>query len=1185
MYLKSLEIYGFKSFADRVEFNFPNGIIAVVGPNGSGKSNIVDAIRWVLGEQSIKTLRGSKLEDVIFSGTVKRKPLGYAEVSLTLDNSNRFLPLDYEEINIMRRTYRSGESEFYINKKPCRLKDIIELFMDTGVGKEGYCIIGQGKVDEIIHSKPIERRVLLEEAAGILKYKSRKEEAEAKLREAEQNLLRLKDIIGELEIQLDPLKEQAEKAKRYINLVNELKELEVCYFIEKMDKLNLEIGMLNNRLELLSKNINIESKKLENIERLKINLEEKLKELIFNIEELKNNCHNEKNKIEKIKGEINVLKEREANLSNNSKKLEEAVQEYNSVIKSIEDNLNFKKQEYIGVLEIIRAKESDLKRKEQELSRSVNLMEEEDKKIERLKEDIVEILNEISSKKSSIKSLLNFKEGLFGKIKKIDEELGQLENRKIKLCEIKENYKKEREIFLTNLDINEKEVIGLKDSRDKYEKKLQKLESDLKVFIEQKNNLTSRLSILEEMERSYEGFNKGVRSVLKIVKQDSQRYKGVLGLVADLFEVEKKFETALEVALGSSIQNIVTETEEEAKEIIGILKSQNLGRATFLPLNCITAKGLHDAIKNEKGFLGYANKLIKYEERFEALFSYLLGRVLVVDVLDNAILLSKKYDFQYKIVTLEGELLLPGGSITGGSLGQGMGLLKRRREIREIKSRIALLDNEILMLRNSIDVIYKELSGLKRNMEIKLREQEFLKSGLEEINAKILKTSSEIDGITFEINVKINEKNSANKEIENISKNIEGMSSEINNLNEVYEKIKDDLEKTKKNDLEIEKKVAALRNEITEEKVVLAKLQQELLDKEKEINGLKVNLTQVLNKKSDIFKELQESKNECQNIIEILKEKSFVLSESTRILEELESSIKKCNVEKEDLEKKLLNKNSAINNLKESLNILNREFYQIDNKLSRYLTEYNSIKEILWEKYEITIEEASKIREKNKNLEPRLTDINNLKSRIKELEPVNIMAIEEYDKLKERYDFLVLQKSDLEKAKESLYQIIEEMESKAKKRFQEFFEDLRVEFQNYFVKLFNGGKADLVLTEKEDILNSGIDIMAQPPGKKLQNIALLSGGEKALTAISLLFAILSLKPTPFCIFDEIEAALDDINIYRFTNLLRELSNKVQFILITHRKNTMEVADVLYGITMEETGVSKVISVKLEEKTG
>jgi chromosome segregation protein len=1187
MYLKRIEMKGFKSFADKISMEFGQGITAIVGPNGSGKSNIADGVRWVLGEQSAKALRGNKMEDVIFTGTDNRKPLGVAEVSITLDNRDNLLPIDYSEVMITRRVFRSGESEYYINKTGCRLKDINELFMDTGVGKEGYSIIGQGRIDEILSTKSEDRRRVFEEAAGIVKYKSRKEEAERKLEKTKENLVRLQDIIEELKRQIEPLREQSEKAKSYLEMRERLKELELNVFIRNIERLNLQKSRITEKIKEYQRIIYDKNNIEANLETALNNLTSRIQQVDDELRETQERLYSRLNLIEKKEGEVRVLNQKieseNEGINLHKKEIERLKEEIEKII--IEKDQKF--NDYRELKEKLDEKRGLLEAFQNNLDSIGIQVGEEEEKIEGLKSQIIENMNSISELNSRANSLKTMSDNIYKRNVQIMEEIQTLQKSIEKLeveykdlQEKNQGFDKQYNSLTNNLRSLEKQVFKARDELAMLKQRAEKTKNRLRSEL-------SRLDLLKEMDKEYEGYSKSVRGLMEGCKTDKNLARGIIGPVAELIQVKEGLETAIEVALGYSLQNIVTYNEEDAKIAIEHLKKNKLGRATFLPVASIKPRFLSESEQRAvkmKGCIGTASDLVKCAGNIRNVIDSLLGRVVVVDSLDNGIAMARAFGYSFKIVTVDGDVLNPGGSISGGSsYSKETGLLQRKREIEKAEKNINELKRTAAALEESINKLVKE----ERNRQ---KEIEDIKASIHKLDIERTRTIETLEARRREIEDKKNKVEVLLKEKIDLESDFQETQKAIN---EIYMKAKDveddnrkkqeqikalqKINSEKKQDREnilqqitvhkveaarMGQKLEDLHNNLEASVQYLQKLQLSILEREKEIEINKNNIKQIENQIGEIQKEIINLKEEKNKDNEEIIRLQQLRTKSQQRLKEKEESIKAVNKEVSEIEEK---------------------YHKSEVQLTKVEMELSNIHDRMWEEYEVTFIKALDYRKEIGDFKAVEEETASLKRRIKLLGNVNLDAIEEYKNVKARYDFLNKQREDLIEARDSLNKIIKEMVETMKKQFSTQFAVIDQKFNSVFRELFGGGKAQLILAEEDNVLESGIDIVAQPPGKKLQHLSLLSGGERALTAIALLFAILMVKPTPFCILDEIEAALDDANVERFGKFLKRLSKNTQFVVITHRKGTMEEADNLYGITMEEKGISKLVSIKLEDK--
>lgn len=1181
MYLKKLELQGFKSFADKTVLEFMPGITTVIGPNGSGKSNISDAIRWVLGEQSMKSLRGSKTEDVIFAGTQNRKSLGFAEVSMVMDNSDQKLPIEYNEVTITRKLYRSGESGYYINKTPCRLKDVLELFMDTGIGKDGYSIIGQGKIDEILSNKSEERRHIFEEAAGIVKYRVRKAESEKKLEQTKLNLLRINDIISEIEANIEPTKIQAEKAKEYLRLRDELKSIEIGLFIHNINDYKKRIEEVINDQDIYNTQLVRENERLSNIQELKEKLRASLDSITEQIEKMQNLGFENEKKKEQIKADININLEKINNNNANFERLEKEIIENDERLKVLEEEINQKNDKKTNLTENkdkfvkeLEEKEAELKKLTDKMSEKELDMETKKKKVEDNTDEKYEISNAISTLKANVENSKSRKKVVE---EEIDVNISELDSSRMQKSEISQKFAEieaKREKIKGDLNkIDEKRKES--DAKLKeYDLKINQCESEIRMK-------DSRMKFLIETEKEKEGYIRSVKSILQDCEKDLSLKKGVHGVIANLISVPKEYETAIEMCLGQSMQNIVTDTEEDAKKLVEHLRKFNLGRASFLPITSVKGKKL-DKIKSEKGVIGIASDLVKFDKKYEQIVLSLLGRTLIVDTMDNAIAIARKNSYGFRIVTLQGDVLNPSGAISGGSVStKTVNILGRSREIEELKKTIAELEKKVEKLKkdkseyeSSIEDLLEEIEGLEnelKDIEIVYATEKQRVSSIEEAVSKVEKRLEKLrdEKKSIEEQLKINEQTQND------------LNEKISAIDEENKKFSEEIEEFSNHNKETQTIVDDLNFDITNLKISVSSFDEseasinEIVER---INNDIENLKQSTENKKEQKIKLTEENDKLEELnIKLNEEAENLLKEvsnSGTKVEELKNDRITKNQKLEEAEENFTDQMEKIDGLKEQVN-------KADIKKSKYEVELEQIISKMWEEYEITPNDPGEY-EEPKNVAEVQKQVNKIRGEMKDLGSVNIDSIEEYKKLKERYDFMNEQRLDLETTMAKLRNVITDMTTVMKKQFEDRFRVINKNFSEVFVELFGGGKAELKLTDEDNILESGIEIEVQPPGKKLQNMMLLSGGERAFTAIALLFAILKINPAPFCVLDEIEAALDDVNVYRFAEYLKKFAQESQFLVITHRKGTMEAANTVYGITMQENGISKLLSLDLKK---
>ncbi|AKL95506.1 chromosome partition protein Smc [Clostridium aceticum] len=1187
MYLKRLEVYGFKSFANKTEMSFEEGVTAVVGPNGSGKSNISDAIKWVLGEQSVKSLRGSKMEDVIFSGTSSRKPLGIAEVSLTLDNSSQALPVAYEEVTITRRMYRSGESEYYLNKSSCRLKDIRELFMDTGIGKEGYSVIGQGKIDEILSSKSEDRRQLFEEAAGIVKYKHRKHEAQKKLDNTKDNLTRLTDILQELQNQLEPLKNQSIKAKKYEELKEALLKLEVNLFIREIDKTDIELKQTHQQVEMLKKSLSLQTKEKDTHTSQLVEVQKKIDLREDEVQMYQDEFYHTQNEVGKKEGHINLNQEKLVHLAENTGRLKGEIEEiHRNTVKNTEE-LEAKLEIFNKMNTETEGMKKDLEKKVSEYEKAVqlSLLKEED--MENSKSYIIDALNDIADKKSeenSFKTLMNT----------MQQRIEQVEQDEIDYKRKKEEGKEKADALegklreITNaLNHRNEEMNNGTAEKTKLEEKKSLAYKELERIKSEINHKSSKKSIIEEMEKGHDGYNKSVKNILRACEKDLTLGEGIYGVVANLLKVSKGYEIAVETALGPAIQNIVTRNEEDAKRLIRYLKKHNLGRVTLLPLTSIQKKHISQeelSILKRLSNVEVAIDRIVFNSDFTNVFSSLLSRVLIVPNLNTATEAAKALQYRFKIVTIDGDVMNVGGALTGGSSAfRGNSILGRKRELEELTESIAALKKEEKDLQTKYDECVEIIEGLDKRLKLLSKEHQEDQIQQATLKSKVQQAQEErkqIDGFIKQIERETTELIAAKK---TTSDQYAKVHQEICEMEEKISHTKHTLQDGEKELLKEKQQREMLNNEITKIKISLASTKEQKKsisqDIEKIQAALKLNEIQLCEKEEEIAKNTKED----QYLQQQLNENKIHLETLQKNLEILQKKLEELKNDKQNLLEVQDQGRETVSQIEAVITDLNESVYKLDMKSTRLEMQQQTFYNKLWEEYELTYINAKEIKQEISEHLNITKEIKMLKDEIKELGPINLQAIEAYEDVKERHEFLGQQKDDLQKAREALVKVIKDMEDTMQKQFLEEFNKIKKNFNEVFVKLFGGGKAELILQEDKDLLNCGIEIIAQPPGKKLQSLSLLSGGERALTAIALLFGILLVKPTPFCVLDEIEAALDDANVNRFAKFLQDLSHHTQFIVVTHRKGTMENAGALYGVTMEEEGISKIVSVKLTDE--
>ena len=1182
MYLKRLELQGFKSFADKTILELRPGITTVIGPNGSGKSNISDAIRWVLGEQSMKSLRGAKSLDVIFAGTQNRKSLGFAEASLVFDNSDGALPIEYTEVTVTRKIYRSGETGYFINKVPCRLKDVLELFMDTGIGKDGYSIIGQGKIDEILSNKSEDRRHIFEEAAGIVKYRTRKQESEKKMEHTKLNLLRINDILAEIEGNLEPLQLQADKAKKYLNLREELKSIEIGLFVYNIEKYRQDLEKVFQDIDVMQTQCNDEEGRLERVKILKEELKSSIDEITETIENMSNIGFESQKQIEQLNSDINVAKTRIANNNENNDRYLKEIDEQTAKIQELKEEIEKRESKRDNLKQNKEKFEKELNEKQNELDKLTEKLSSKELEIEGYKHTV----EENTDKKYELQSEINAQNINYQNFEKRQSQIKQEMQSTISELDStrlnKEDIAKQFNEIENKKNKAQNSLNEVLKQREEANRKIKLFEGNINTLSSEMRIKESRLKFLIETEKEKEGYIKSVKSLLKDCENIKDLGKGMNGVLANIIEVPDELQTAIEMCLGASLQNIVTETETDAKRLVEHLRKNNLGRASFLPISSVKGRKIDKIKGNESGVVGIASDLVKYNKKYEQIILNLLGRTVIVDNMDTAIKVAKQNDYTFRIVTTEGDLINPSGAITGGSvakktvniLGRGKEIEKLEKEVNELKAKIQKLEDEKQEYEDSIE-------------------------GILELSANLEKELQEID-ITYA---------TQKQKVISINENIEKLEKRLSRLKEEQsslEKQKEEAVSTK-GDLQVEiNKIAEQNDELSKIISEFAELnkddQKYIDDLNFDITNLKISVSSFDESEASI-QEIQERINqELENAHTSIENKNVQIEQIKKDNEELEKSIQETLQKIEEVKECVNSSSSKIEELKKEraqkseklskqedewtakfkvIEDLRGQLVKLEVKKSKIDEDVNSVINKMWEEYELTPNNAEQY-QKPENVALTQRRVNSLRNEIRELGSVNVDSIEEYKNLKDRYDFMSEQRLDLENTMSKLRKVISDMTQIMKEQFKEKFKVINKNFGEVFAELFGGGKAELILEDEENILECGIEITVQPPGKKLQSMTLLSGGEKAFTAIALLFAILKINPAPFCVLDEIEAALDDVNVFRYADYLKKFTEHTQFLVITHRKGTMEAADSVYGVTMEESGISKLLSMKLKQ---
>ncbi|ASA21309.1 chromosome segregation protein SMC [Paenibacillus donghaensis] len=1184
MFLKRIELAGFKSFADKTEMEFVRGITAVVGPNGSGKSNISDGIRWVLGEQSAKSLRGGKMEDIIFAGSDARKAVNYGEVSLTLDNEDHTLPLDFSEVTVTRRVHRSGESEYLINKQSCRLKDITELFMDTGIGREAYSIIGQGRIEEILSTRSEDRRGIFEEASGIVKYKSRKKEAGRKLDDTEQNLLRIHDLISELEDQIGPLKDQSEKAIRFKELREQLKQQEISVYVHQIEGIHTAWQEGNSRL-LVLKDEQLELSTVVSAHDAKLESgRSALRVLEEQIERQQEQLLRYSEAYEKSEGYGEVLKERKRNLESNREQLQltlgsvgERSEGRQRELTALEEKLT---QSRLKLAELRSQLEGEQARLEG-VAFGISQSHEE-----KLKSSLLELMNLMAGARNEIRYADQQKETLERRMSRSEEESGKWTARLEELTLAKKGLQDKIAQLGKELSTLRNSYITESEQLSKRQKLLEEAQLGLRKWEQKREAQFSRHETMKEMQDDFDGFMLGVKEVLKASRKG--QLSGVHGAVAELISVPEKLELAVETALGASLQHVVMDNEAVSRQAISFLKQRQLGRATFLPLDVIRPRQItgsdRSQVEGASGFVGIGADLVGYEEKYANIVGSLLGNVVIAESLEDANRIAAKCQYRFRVVTLDGDVVNAGGSMTGGSQHKkNNSLLSRKRQLDQLSGEIEESDRQIVKLSQSISRLRSEQENASLKLEELRRDGDEKRLDEQRVSGDLKQLEHELRHVQEQVESAGVERSSFESEVRGLLEGRTQAAAELERLEteekEAHAAIRSAESTRKANESAKEE----LQSKLTGMKVAEGKLDQEIFSLEEQLRRMRQDA-------GSQDKELRQNRNLLNTIeqdlanhtVEAVKQKEDLNSYRLK-KEETSKALDFARAERAALTRKLELEEGETKDQRQALKLVDDKLRSTEVAVGRLDVELDNILRKLSDDYELSYELAKQRYPVPEDVPAAQADVQRLKRSISSLGEVNLGAIEEYQRVHERFTFLSGQKDDLVEAKTTLYHVIREMEEEMSKRFKSTFDAIRREFGTVFSKLFGGGRADLQLLDPEHMLDTGIDIVAQPPGKKLQNLQLLSGGERALTAMALLFAILQVKPVPFCVLDEVEAALDEANVVRFAQYLREFSEQTQFIVVTHRKGTMEEADVLYGVTMEEGGVSKLVSVKLEDE--
>lgn len=1181
MRLKSLEIQGFKTFPDKTKLSFEQGITSVVGPNGSGKSNISDAIRWVLGEQSPKSLRCSKMEDVVFNGTDKRKKQGYAEVTLNIDNSDRFLDFNGDEIAVTRRYYRSGESEYLINKAAVRLKDINELFMDTGLGRDGYSIIGQGKIDSIVSSKGEDRREIFEEAAGISRYRYRKIEAERKLKSTEENLLRLRDIVTELEGRVEPLKKQSEKAQKFLTYSEEKRGLEIALWLLTLDKSQENLKLQDEKISIVRSQYEDAVKALENVEQETEEIYQKNGELSSKIEQLRTESNQIESEIAQKNSQISVAENDILHNNENIERLKNEISQADRNAGELEKSIA-EKQEQIDILD----KQVIEKQKHyNEVSEKLNIINLDSSKSGDKLQELTSKLSVLTSQSADARVIDMTSESsineLTSRIVALNNSNSERKSQVEDLSQMLSDYHRDIETAQNEITSFKNSIDGLELKLSSKEKKRNELKAESDKLALDVREHQRKISFLENLERNLEGFSKSVKIIVNASKNG--KLHGICGPVSRVISVPPKYGVAIETALGAAMQNIVVNSDEDAKQAIRYLKSTDGGRATFLPLNTIKPRELREnGLEDCYGFVGVASQLCTCDAKYNDILSSLLGRIVVADDLNSATSIAKKYFYKFKVVTLDGQVVNAGSSLTGGSLNRNTGLLSRASEIKQLKAQTEDLLKLAKSAENQSEEISREFSAIEAELlgiraDLSNKQQDFVR-----LQAECRACENELENSKKLLTGSASEVEECQKKIEILKKSREQARERLSELN-----IKIAQAEQHVND------VTGSRAELTKSREELSSLLQnirlEIVTAQKDIDVLNSEIVYARNtgtnndeRKSELFNQIHSVEsviNEISGRIESYKNDVTSL-ENTR--SSVADRINSLTQQKDLLEKRSIEMRESERNKTNERETSGRELARLEERKLNIQKEYDNIISKLWEEYELTKREAEQTAIEIEDAPKAQRRLNELKKSIKNLGSVNVSAIEEYKEVSERYQFMSAQVNDVEKSKKEITSLITNLTKQMKEVFVESFDQINKNFTYTFKELFGGGTASLSLSDPENILTSGIDILVHPPGKIVVHLDALSGGEKALVAIALYFSIMKVRPAPFCVMDEIEAALDDVNVYRFASYLRRMTEKTQFILITHRRGTMEEADVLYGVTMQDEGISKLLELRSTE---
>ena len=1181
MILKALEMQGFKSFPDKTVLEFNKGITAVVGPNGSGKSNISDAVRWVLGEQSTKTLRGSKMEDVIFSGTDVRKAKGFAEVTLRLDNTDRSLNKDSDEVSVTRRYYRSGDSEYLVNGESARLRDVNELFMDTGLGRDGYSIVGQGKIADMVSPKASERRDMLEEAAGISHFRYRRGDAIKRLAQAEENLVRLRDILSELESRVGPLKAQSEKAQKFIVLAGERKNLEIGIWLNTIDKTGEKMRDQEHKIEIAEASHKEAQDELSKIGEMIDKAADGTRDINIKLEEIRNSASGFEEKLSDIDSQIKVA--------------ENSILHNNETIERINRDKAAENETEQNIDAAVSAARECIQKAEEQIADATRQMDELSKQEETYRLNSSEFSDRAAALSGEISALSvrladcrvtaetanSSIEEIRSRISAIDESMGTRKDDYDALLK----RKADAEASLKEI---QDEIVSVKNAIDGYTLRFEnrgKKADNVKLAIDEKQRELhkgqDRVRLLEDLEKNMEGYFGAVKAVMKESGRGALR--GIYGPVSQLITVKDKYSAAIETALGAAVQNIVVDNETDAKRAMGFLKERRAGRATFLPITAIKGRVLSEqGLDDQYGFVSIASDLVSYENKYSEIIRWLLGRTAVAEDIDSAIAIAKKYSYRFRIVTLDGQVINAGGSMTGGSRVQNAGILSRGNEIERLKGSLASMQKELDGMLSDYKLLSEDASAAKAELEgaegdlLRAKEENIRREG------ELKLASDKLASVSSGVKELLEEKETLEKRIESVSSGAEAARSQIDELKETLENKEKELESITGDSKTLQKNREEVASKAAEIRLRIVSLQKDVEANTDEITRLKNRKTGHLDRLSELdgeIREIEEKNDELRALTERLSADEKALKANHG---DAQNQINELISQRDELEKQANDLRLHERAKSEERERLSGDIARLEERKIAMRNEYDNLTSKLYDEYQLTRREAAALEIEIDDYSLAAKRLAELKSQIRALGSVNVSAIEEYKEVSERYEFLSGQISDVETSRAELNKMIDDLTGKMAEQFREQFNRINSCFGQTFIELFGGGKAELRLEDERDVLGSDIEIKVQPPGKNVQNINLLSGGEKGLSAIALLFAILKVTPAPFCIFDEVEAALDDVNVSRYAQYVRRMTKNTQFILITHRRGTMEEADVLYGVTMQEKGVSKLLELKTAE---